>query len=69
VHAQYLFGDESRFKGWIVSLDVRNVMDEEPSFYNGNTSGIFGNAAGWGYNGFVSNPVGRMVTLGLRTRM
>jgi iron complex outermembrane receptor protein len=69
LHTQYLFGDESRFKGWIVSLDVRNVTDEEPSFYNGNTSGIFGNAAGWGYNGFVSNPVGRLVTLGLRTRM
>ncbi|WP_129647661.1 TonB-dependent receptor domain-containing protein [Peristeroidobacter agariperforans] len=69
LHAQYMFGDASRFKGWIVSLDVRNVTDEEPSFYNGNTSGIFGNAAGWGYNGFVSNPVGRLVTLGLRTRM
>ncbi len=69
VNAQYMFGNESRLKGWIVSLNVRNLTDEEPPFYNGNTSGIFGNAAGWGYNGFVSNPVGRLVTLGLRTRM
>ncbi|WP_116810318.1 TonB-dependent receptor [Steroidobacter cummioxidans] len=69
VNAQYMFGNDSRLKGWIVSLNVRNLTDEEPPFYNGNTSGIFGNAAGWGYNGFVSNPVGRLVTLGLRTRM
>jgi hypothetical protein len=37
---------------WIVSLDVRNLTDEEPPFYNGNTGGISGNATGWGYNGF-----------------
>ena len=69
LHAQYLFGSESRFKGWIVSLDVRNLTDEDPPFFNGNTSGIFGNSAGWGYNAFVSNPVGRQITLGLRTRL
>nr|WP_298723010.1 TonB-dependent receptor [uncultured Steroidobacter sp.] len=69
LNAQYMFGNDSRFKGWILSLNVRNLTDEEPPFYNGNTGGIFGNATGWGYNGFVSNPVGRLVTLGLRTRM
>jgi iron complex outermembrane receptor protein len=69
LHAQYAFGGESRFKGWILSLDVRNLTDEEPPFFNGNTGGIFGNATGWGYNGFVSNPVGRLVTLGVRARM
>jgi iron complex outermembrane recepter protein len=69
LHAQYAFGGESRFKGWIVSLDVRNLTDEEPPFYNGNTGGIIGNATGWGYNGFVSNPVGRLVTLGIRARL
>ena len=35
--------------------------------YNGNTNGILGGA--WGYNGFVSNPIGRMVSVGLRIRM
>ena len=69
LHAQYMFGGEGRLKGWIVSLDVRNLTDEDPPFFNGNSSGIFGNAAGWGYNGFVSNPVGRQITLGLRTRL
>jgi len=23
----------------------------------------------WGYNGFVSNPVGRLISVGLRVRM
>ncbi|HEY0687311.1 MAG TPA: TonB-dependent receptor [Steroidobacter sp.] len=69
LNLQYTFGNGSRFNGWIVSLNVRNLTDEEPPFYNGNTSGIFGNAAGWGYNGFVSNPLGRLVTLAMRARM
>ena len=68
LHAQYAFGEEGRFKGWMVSLDVRNLTDAEPPFYNGNTCGIFGNATGWAYNGFVSNPVGRLVTVAVRTR-
>jgi iron complex outermembrane receptor protein len=68
LHVQYTFG-EGRFKDWIVSADVRNLTDEEPPFYNGNTAGINGNSTGWGYNAFVSNPVGRMVTVGLRTRL
>jgi iron complex outermembrane receptor protein len=68
LHAQYAFGEEGRFKGWLVSLDVRNLTDEDPPFFNGNTGGIAGNATGWAYNGFVSNPVGRMITVGVRTR-
>ena len=69
LHAGYRFGDESRFKDWIVSLDVRNLTDDEPPFFNGNTGGINGNATGWGYNAFVTNPVGRLVTLGVRVRL
>jgi hypothetical protein len=32
----------------------------EPTFYNSNTSGILG------FNGFVSTPIGRIVSVGLR---
>lgn len=52
--------------GWQVYLDVQNLFDKDPPFYNGNTSGILGGA--WGYNGFVSNPLGRIVSLGLRAK-
>ena len=47
-----------------VYLDIQNVFDEKPPFFNGNTSGILGGA--WGFNGFTSNPIGRLVSVGLR---
>ena len=57
------FGDT--FKNVTLSLDVRNIADEEPSFFNGNQGGFMGGA--WGYDNFSANPVGRLITLGLRT--
>jgi iron complex outermembrane receptor protein len=39
-----------------VSLDVQNVFDKEPSFFNTST----------GYDMFSGNPLGRIVTVGLR---
>jgi iron complex outermembrane receptor protein len=66
LNVQYQFSGDKFFKGWIVYANIRNLLDKDPPFYNGNTAGILGGA--WGYNGFVSNPVGRLVTLGLRTR-
>jgi iron complex outermembrane receptor protein len=48
-----------------LSLDVRNLTDEEPSFFNGNQGGFMGGA--WGYDNYTANPVGRLVTLGVRT--
>jgi iron complex outermembrane receptor protein len=49
-----------------LSLDVRNIADEDPSFFNGNLGGFMGGA--WGYDNYSANPVGRLVTVGLRTR-
>jgi iron complex outermembrane receptor protein len=48
-----------------LSLDVRNIADEEPSFFNGNLGGFMGGA--WGYDNYSANPVGRQVTLAVRT--
>jgi iron complex outermembrane receptor protein len=67
LHAQYELGGESFARGWQIYLDVQNLFDTNPPFYNGNTAGILGGA--WGYNGFVSNPVGRMTSVGLRIKL
>jgi iron complex outermembrane receptor protein len=66
LHVQYEFGGESFARGWQVFVDVQNLFDTNPPFYNGNTGGILGGAAG--YNGFVSNPLGRLTALGLRVK-
>ncbi|MEQ8936558.1 MAG: hypothetical protein RIE56_12290, partial [Amphiplicatus sp.] len=47
-----------------IYLNVVNAFDKTPPFYNGNTAGI--GVGGWGFNGFVSNPIGRVVSLGAR---
>jgi len=47
-----------------LSLDVRNLTDEEPPFFNGNQGGFMGGA--WGYDNYTANPVGRQVTLAVR---
>lgn len=49
-----------------LSLDIRNIADEDPSFFNGNLGGFMGGA--WGYDNYSANPVGRLITVGLRTR-
>ena len=48
----------------LLSLDVRNLTDEDPPFFNGNQGGFMGGA--WGYDNYTANPVGRLVTLGVR---
>jgi hypothetical protein len=48
-----------------LSLDVRNLTDEDPAFFNGNQGGFMGGA--WGYDNYTANPVGRLITLGIRT--
>jgi iron complex outermembrane recepter protein len=53
------YGDRAQ-----VYLNVVNVFDEEPPFYNGNTQGV--GVGSWGFNGYVSNPIGRLVSVGAR---
>ena len=45
-------------------VDVKNLLDTSPPFYSGNTGGI--GVGGYGYNGFVSNPIGRISSVGFR---
>ncbi len=66
LHVQYEL-QNGFMRGWQIYADAQNLFNANPPFYNGNTSGILGGA--WGYNGFVSNPIGRLVSLGLRVRM
>jgi iron complex outermembrane receptor protein len=51
-------------EGLNLSIDVRNVTDEDPPFFNGNQGGFMGGA--WGYDNYTANPVGRLITLGVR---
>jgi iron complex outermembrane recepter protein len=53
-----------RFQGDQIYVDIQNLLDQDPPFFNGNTAGILGGANG--FNGFVSNPIGRIVAVGLR---
>jgi iron complex outermembrane receptor protein len=47
-----------------VSLNIRNIADKDPSFFNGNQGGFMGGA--WGYDNYTANPIGRLVTVGVR---
>ena len=63
-HVQYAFGDLGMFGNSSAYVNVKNVLDAAPPFYSGNTSGI--GLGGNGYNGFLSDPIGRIISLGLR---
>ena len=66
LHLQFEFKGDNFLRGWQIYADVQNVFDKNPPFYNGNTAGIIGGA--FGYNGFVSNPVGRLTAIGVRAK-
>jgi iron complex outermembrane recepter protein len=57
------FGDT--FDDVTLSLDIRNIADEDPAFFNGNQGGFMGGA--WGYDNYTANPIGRLVSIALRT--
>jgi iron complex outermembrane receptor protein len=65
LHLAYKLSIGSTIEDLNVSLDVRNLTDEDPSFFNGNQGGFMGGA--WGYDNYTANPVGRLITLGIRT--
>jgi iron complex outermembrane receptor protein len=51
-----IFGDNLR--GSSVFLNIDNITDEPPAFYNGAS----------GYDNFTGNPIGRVFTMGLRAK-
>ena len=65
LHFAYQLSIGSTVEDLSLSLDVRNLTDEDPSFFNGNQGGFMGGA--WGYDNYTANPVGRLLTLGVRT--
>jgi iron complex outermembrane receptor protein len=65
LHVEYSFGQTRLLGDAALYLNVKNILDSDPPFYSGNTSGI--GLGGNGYNGFLSSPIGRIASIGLRT--
>jgi len=64
LHAAYTFKGDFMTDSQIY-IDVKNLFDRNPPFYNGNTTGA-GGVGAWGFNGFTSNLLGRIVAVGFR---
>jgi iron complex outermembrane receptor protein len=64
LHLAYKLSLGKTFDDVGISLDVRNLTDKDPSFFNGNQGGFMGGA--WGYDNYTANPIGRLITVGLR---
>ena len=62
-HVAYNFPD-GWFSGDQIYVDGKNIFNKAPPFVNGNTGGIGIGANG--YNAFISNPIGRVISAGLR---
>jgi iron complex outermembrane receptor protein len=56
LNMSYAFGGP--FEDQILSLNVRNLFDTRPPFYN----------VGEGYDSYVANPLGRVISLGLQVK-
>ena len=65
LHLSYRLALGKTFDDVSLSLDIRNVADEDPAFFNGNQGGFMGGA--WGYDNYTANPIGRQVTVAVRT--
>jgi iron complex outermembrane receptor protein len=57
-HAAYDFEGEGVVDGLQLFVDVNNVFDKDPPFYNSNN----------GYDTFSGNPIGRLTTIGVRKK-
>ena len=66
LHAAYNFR-AGPLKDAQVYIDGKNIFNRNPPFYNGNTAGILGGSPG--FNGFVSNPIGRILSAGVRVNL
>jgi len=66
LHVSYNFAD-GMFGGDQIYLDVQNLTDADPSFYNGTSkpSEVHSQA---GENSFISNPIGRIISVGFRAK-
>lgn len=64
LHVGYKLPASGVFENLGLSLDVRNLTDEDPSFMNHNQGGFQGGA--WGYDNYTANPIGRQITLAVR---
>jgi iron complex outermembrane receptor protein len=65
VHVAYDFAGKGLTQGLQVYLDVTNLFDKDPPFYN--TAAPTGGTAS-GYDAFSGNPIGRLVSVGARQR-
>ena len=63
LHAAWDF-DSGMLEGSQIYIDVKNLFDKDPPFYNGNTTGV--GVGAWGFNGFTSNALGRLISVGFR---
>lgn len=63
LHAEYDLSLDFLKRG-AVYVDIKNLFDDDPPFYSGNTGGT--GVGGYGYNAYVSNPIGRVVSVGFR---
>lgn len=63
LHAEYAFKAGPMRHG-AAYIDIKNLLDRDPPFYSGTTPGI--GTGGYGYNAFVSNPIGRVIAVGVR---
>lgn len=66
LHAAYNF-EGGMFGGDQIYIDIKNAFDTDPPFYNyANRGDTLSNN---GYNPFVSNPIGRIISAGVRAKL
>ena len=63
-HLAYTLKDAGAFKSVQVYVDTSNLFNARPPFVN-----AYGLNGAVGYDGINANPIGRVVTLGIRTKL